>query len=130
MTGRELVRLALMARKRAYAPYSHFAVGAALLCSDGAVYTGCNIENASYPCGICAERVAAAKAVSEGKRKFAALAVAGTSAQYCTPCGTCRQFLYEFAPDLTVLCADDAGEYETYALRDLLQAGFGDASMQ
>lgn len=130
MTGRELVRLALMERKRAYAPYSRFAVGAALLCSDGAVYTGCNIENASYPCGICAERVAAAKAISEGKREFAALAVAGSSASYCTPCGMCRQFLYEFAPDLTVLCANDAGEYETYALGDLLQAGFGGASMQ
>ena len=129
MTDHELIELALQARENAYAPYSHFSVGAALLCADGTVYTGCNIENASYPCGICAERTAAAKAISEGRRDFTALAVAGSSEELCTPCGLCRQFLYEFAPDLRVLCANSAGAYEVRALSDLLKAGFGGKSM-
>lgn len=101
MTEHELVALALNIRERAYAPYSGFRVGAALLCGDGSVYTGCNLENASYPCGLCAERVAAAKALSEGRRDFRLLAVAGSSKELCTPCGLCRQFLFEF-------CAADA----------------------
>lgn len=125
-----LVRLALQARENAYAPYSHFSVGAALLCSDGTVYTGCNIENAAYSCGICAERTAAAKAVSEGRRDFTALAVAGSSDAMCTPCGLCRQFLYEFAPALRVLCANAQGAYEAHRLSELLTAGFGGASME
>lgn len=129
MTDHELVELALEARKNAYAPYSHFSVGAALLCADGTVYTGCNIENASYPCGICAERTAASKAVSEGKREFTALAVAGSSEELCTPCGLCRQFLFEFAPNLTVLCANNAGKYEKHLLAELLKIGFGGKSM-
>ncbi len=129
MNDHELVMMALEARRYAYAPYSHFSVGAALLCADGTVYTGCNIENASYPCGICAERTAAAKAVSEGKRDFAALAVAGSGETLCTPCGLCRQFLYEFAPKLRVLCANDAGTYEEHSLTELLKAGFGGQSL-
>lgn len=129
MTDHELVELALQARENAYAPYSLFSVGAALLCADGTVYTGCNIENASYPCGICAERTAASKAISEGKREFTALAVAGSSEELCTPCGLCRQFLYEFAPDLRVLCANDAGIFEKHTLPELLKAGFGGKSM-
>ena len=129
MTDHELVELALRARENAYAPYSRFYVGAALLCADGTVYTGCNIENASYPCGICAERTAASKAISEGNREFTALAVAGSSEELCTPCGLCRQFLYEFAPDLTVLCANAAGAFEKHTLSALLKAGFGGKSM-
>ena len=129
MTDQELVRMALEARAQAYAPYSGFAVGAAILCSDGAVYTGCNIENASYPCGICAERVAASKALSEGRRDFSILAVAGSSAALCTPCGLCRQFLCEFAPGLRVLCANQAVAFEEYTLSELLAAWFDGASM-
>ena len=129
MNDHELVMMALEARRYAYAPYSHFSVGAALLCADGTVYTGCNIENASYPCGICAERTAAAKAISEGKRDFVALAVAGSGETLCTPCGLCRQFLYEFAPKLRVLCANDAGTYEEHSLTELLKAGFGGQSL-
>lgn len=125
MTDRELVALALRSRENAYAPYSHFSVGAALLCEDGSVYTGCNVENAAYSCGVCAERTAAVKAVSEGKRAFAAIAVAGSSDAICTPCGLCRQFLYEFAPQMRVLCANAAGDYEAYTLSDLLPHGFG-----
>lgn len=130
MTDEELVALALKARENAYAPYSDFQVGAALLCEDGSVYTGCNVENAAYSCGICAERTAAVKAVSEGKRAFAALAVAGSSAAFCTPCGLCRQFLYEFAPQLRVLCANAAGEYEVFSLSELLICGFGGKTME
>ena len=127
--SRRLYDLALAKAKEAYAPYSGFAVGAAILCSDGAVYTGCNIENASYPCGICAERVAASKALSEGRRDFSILAVAGSSAALCTPCGLCRQFLCEFAPGLRVLCANQAGAFEEHTLSELLAAGFDGASM-
>ena len=88
-----LARAAIEASERAYAPYSKFKVGAALLAEDGRVFTGCNVENASYPCGVCAERTAAAKAVSEGERSIQAVAVIGSSPEICTPCGMCRQFL-------------------------------------
>ena len=129
MTEKELIQTAVKMLDMAYVPYSHFPVGAALECDDGTVYTGCNIENASYPCGICAERTAAAKAISEGKRDFVALAVAGSGETLCTPCGLCRQFLYEFAPKLRVLCANDAGTYEEHSLTELLKAGFGGQSL-
>ena len=129
MTEHELVALVLNIRERAYAPYSGFRVGAALLCGDGSVYTGCNLENASYPCGLCAERVAAAKALSEGRRDFRLLAVAGSSKELCTPCGLCRQFLFEFAPQMRILCANDAGAWQAYGLHALLAEGFGGASL-
>ena len=93
------------------------------------VYTGCNLENASYPCGLCAERVAAAKALSEGRRDFRLLAVAGSSKELCTPCGLCRQFLFEFAPQMRILCANDAGAWQAYGLHALLAEGFGGASL-
>ena len=129
MTDHELVSLALGAREKAYAPYSRFLVGAALLCADGSVYTGCNIENASYPCGLCAERAAAAQAISAGNRAFAVLAVAGSGEEVCTPCGLCRQFLFEFAPNLRVLCANRSGAFEELTLEELLRGGFGGGSM-
>ena len=127
---RELVQAAIKAAGNAYAPYSGYRVGAALLCGSGDVYTGCNVENAAYPCGICAERTAAAKAVSEGNRDFRMIAVVGSSAEKCTPCGMCRQVLYEFAPDMTVLCADNSGEYDEVKLSDLLIRGFGASSLK
>ena len=126
----ELMQAALAARENAYAPYSDYHVGAAVLCDDGSVYTGCNVENASYPCGVCAERVAIPKAVSDGKRRFVMLAVAGSSAEKCTPCGMCRQFLYEFALDMTVLCGNADGEFDEHTVAELLPCGFGAASMQ
>ncbi|MEN3010815.1 MAG: cytidine deaminase [Candidatus Bipolaricaulaceae bacterium] len=121
----ELVRRAVEARARAYAPYSGFAVGAALLAKDGRVFTGCNVENASYGLTVCAERVALFKAVSEGAREFVALAVAcGTGP--CAPCGACRQALYEFAPDLLLILADGEGRvWRTARLAELLPHGFG-----
>ena len=127
MTDGELVALAFAARERAYAPYSRFPVGAALECADGAVFTGCNVENAAYGSSICAERTALVKAVSEGKRAFRRLAIAGGAA-HCFPCGACRQMLYEFAPALIVLAAGEDKSFVRLSLADeLLPRGFGPA---
>ena len=125
MTYKTLISLAQKASEFAYAPYSSFAVGAALLCKDGTVYTGCNVENASFGAGICAERVALCKAVSEGKREFSVLAVTAQSETYCTPCGLCRQMLWEFSKELLVLCGKKDGEFVTYSLEELLPHAFG-----
>ncbi len=130
ITDEKLIELALDARKNAYAPYSNYRVGAALLCEDGSVYTGCNIESASYPCGICAERTAMPKAISDGKRSFKTIAVVGSSDEICTPCGMCRQFMYEFAPNLRVLCCNPNGGVKEYSLKELLHAGFGPSSLK
>jgi cytidine deaminase len=107
-----------------YSPYSHFPVGAALECGDGTVYTGCNIENAAYGATMCAERTAIFKAVSEGHRDFVRIAIAGRSEDYCVPCGTCRQVMMEFAPEIEVICLNGAGDAKKFALRELLPYGF------
>ena len=125
MTDQALVDLAFSMLERSYVPYSRFPVGAALLCAGGQVFTGCNVENAAYGSTICAERTALVKAVSEGCREFSALAVAGNSTDYCWPCGACRQMLYEFAPELTVLVARGDGDYVKLPLKQLLPHGFG-----
>ena len=130
MTDRELVELAFTMLERSYVPYSGFPVGAALECADGTVFTGCNVENAAYGSTICAERTALVKAVSEGHRDdWRRIAVVGNSADYCWPCGSCRQMLYEFAPDLTVLVARGDHEFVTLSLKDLLPHGFGPKSL-
>ena len=124
-TDRQLVEMARQARERAYAPYSHFPVGAALLGRSGRVYTGCNVENASYPLTTCAERAAVIMAVSEGEREFEAMAV--ITATGATPCGACRQILHEFGGpdgDLRVIVADTAGHVRTFTIAELLPAGF------
>jgi cytidine deaminase len=125
MTDSELIALARQARDRAYAPYSNFPVGAALLGRSGRVYTGCNVENAAYPLSTCAERTAVTKAVSEGEREFEAIAV--VTATGATPCGACRQVLREFGGpegDLRVLVADTAGNVRIFTIAELLPAGF------
>jgi cytidine deaminase len=121
---RTLIARATAARRRAYAPYSGYHVGAALLAGSGKVYDGVNVENAVYPAGICAERTALVKAVSEGERHFAAIAVATQNGG--SPCGVCRQMLSEFGLDIAVWLVNDAGEivHET-TLRDLLPRAFG-----
>ncbi|MBE6990694.1 MAG: cytidine deaminase [Ruminococcaceae bacterium] len=124
MTEKELCQAAMDMLERSYCPYSRFPVGAALECSDGTVFTGCNIENAAYGATVCAERTAIFKAVSEGRRDFVRIAVAGRSADYCVPCGTCRQVMLEFAPGLEVLCVNGAGDYEKYTLPQLLPHSF------
>lgn len=130
MTDRELVDRAMGMLERSYVPYSHFPVGAALLCADGTVYTGCNVENAAYGSTICAERTALVKAVSEGRRDFVCLAVAGRSEDYCWPCGSCRQMLYEFAPGLTLLVARGDGAFVRLTLDELLPHGFGPKALE
>lgn len=118
----QLLALAAKAREQAYVPYSHFAVGAALRADDGMIYTGCNVENASYGLTICAERNAVAHAVAEGARHFNAVAVVTENG--VTPCGACRQVLAEFGPDMTIVVADTAGNRRFFAMRDLLPAAF------
>jgi cytidine deaminase len=120
----ELIRVALEVRQRAYTPYSHYQVGAALLSADGTIFSGCNIENAAYSPCICAERSALAKAVSEGVRQFTAIAVATHNVG--APCGVCRQSLYEFSPTMLVILADAEGKvHHELPLSDLLPLGFG-----
>ena len=124
MTDKELFELAVKAAENAYCKYSGFSVGAALLCEDGEVFTGCNIENASYPLGNCAERTAIFKAVSEGRRAFIAIAIAGSSdgdfSAPCYPCGACRQVMSEFCEgSLRIILSDGA-----YTLDELLPKRF------
>jgi cytidine deaminase len=118
-----LVKQAREVRKRAYAPYSNYQVGAALLGASGQIYTGCNVENAVYPEVICAERSAVVKAVSEGERDFVAIAVVTRDGG--SPCGACRQVLSEFSPAIVVLIADDAGNVRETTVSALLPDRFG-----
>lgn len=136
MTDTELIRAAFAAREYAYAPYSHFKVGAALLCADGRVFTGCNVENAAYAPSQCAERTAVGKAVSEGARDFTAIAIVGApddAAQaeaVTSPCGVCRQTLFEFGGGaLRVLMARSETDYLVRTLEELLPLGFGPANL-
>ncbi len=114
---------AIEARESSYSPYSKFAVGAALLCADGTVFTGANIENAAFGPSVCAERVALFKAISEGKRAFVKLAVT-CEGDHCRPCGVCRQVMFEHAPDMEVLMGNPDGEFVRTTVRDLLPDGF------
>ena len=116
----ELIRRALAARLHAYAPYSNFAVGAAVQCKSGTVFSGSNIENLSYGLTICAERVAIATAIAAGEREFVALAVVADTTEPVVPCGACRQFLAEFAPDLIIVSATLRGNQKTEYLSHLL----------
>jgi len=122
-TRNELIQAAVEARKWAYAPYSNYPVGAALLTISGKIYDGVNIENAAYPTGTCAERVAIFKAVSEGERQFEAIAV--VTANGGAPCGACRQVLSEFGLETRVLIADDDGKLvREYSIAELLPEAF------
>ena len=130
MSDEELVQKAIEMQNFSYVPYSHFPVGAALLCENGRVFTGCNVENAAYGSTICAERTALVKAVSEGCREgWLTIAIAGTGEDYCWPCGACRQMLYEFAPRLRVLAARRDGSFAEMELSQLLPRGFGPQSL-
>ncbi|MDD4850175.1 MAG: cytidine deaminase [Gemmiger sp.] len=131
MTDRALIDAAFAARERAYAPYSRFKVGAALLAADGRVFTGCNVENAGLTATSCAERTALFKAVSEGATAFTAIAVVGSMAGeqntlVTSPCGVCRQALFEFTgPALRVIMAKSGDDYLVKTLGELLPLGFG-----
>ena len=118
------IKEAFEAKENAYAPYSNFKVGVALLCSDGSVYKGCNIENASYSVTLCAERAAIASAVSDGKRCFSAIVITGGE-DYCFPCGVCRQTLVEFVDkDFKIIIAKNENETKVYKISELLPAAF------
>ncbi len=119
----DLLKQAIQAREKAYAPYSNYKVGAALLTRDGKIYQGCNVENAAYSPSMCAERVAVFKAVSEGNTDFEAIAVVTVNGG--SPCGVCRQVLREFAPNLTIIIGDIAGHSQVLTLSDLLPHSFG-----
>lgn len=133
-----LIRVAITARDKAYAPYSEFKVGAALLCSDGRVFSGCNVENAAYGAGICAERGAAMQAVAEGSESFVAIAVVGwkdgksePERGLAYPCGICRQFLNEFTDGrMSVYVARSITDYEKNDLASLLPHGFGPKNLE
>lgn len=128
MDAKELMKMAIEARQNAYAPYSHFAVGAALLVESGRVYTGCNIENASYGLTCCAERNAIFAAVGAGERRFKMLAVAADSPEPVAPCGACRQVIAEFGISLVVM-GNLKEETKTMTAEELLPYGFGQDSM-
>lgn len=119
-----LIAAATAARKRAFAPFSHFQVGAALEADDGSIVAGCNVESASYGLTMCAERVAVFKGVSEGRRNFQRVAVVTDTETPTPPCGACRQVLWEFAPDAEVILANLSGTVLCYTMRELLPAAF------
>jgi cytidine deaminase len=123
----QLVQHALAARQRAYAPYSHYLVGAAVLAADGTVISGCNVENASYPATICAERVALTAAIAQGKRNLRAIAIATRDGG--TPCGICRQVMAELGPEMKVYISDEQGNFRATTVRELLPDSFSGASL-
>ena len=125
-----LLQAALDARSRAYAPYSRFSVGAALLTATGQIFPGCNIENAAYSMCLCAERSACAGAWSAGEQRFVALAVVADTPGPVSPCGACRQFLFELAPALPILLANLQGDRQLTSSGELLPGGFSPASLE
>lgn len=129
MTEPQLIQMAETMLSRSYSPYSKFCVGAAVLGKNGKVYTGCNIESASFGATICAERCAISSAVADGCREFSAIAVISSGDDYCSPCGICRQLIFEFGSDIRVLCARTQDDYKEYSISELLPLGFGPASL-
>ena len=123
----QLIEKAKLVREKAYAPYSNYKVGACVVTSMGKVFSGCNVENASFGGAICAERVAITKAVSEGEKSFKAIVVVSQSAgkSKTAPCGFCRQFIHEFAPEAEVITSDLEGNYQIFSMENLLPHAFG-----
>ena len=137
MTPEQLVKLAMEAMEHAYVPYSGFKVGAALICADGTVYCGCNIESASYGATNCAERTAFFKAVSDGIMDFSAIAIVGgpaktSSLSICSPCGVCRQVMMEFCDPKTfkIILGTDESDFKVYTLEQMLPLGFGPENLE
>jgi cytidine deaminase len=122
---KELIAKAIEAREKAYVPYSNFLVGAAVKTKEGKIFTGCNIESASFTPTICAERTALSKAISEGYKEIEAIAVVGSFEEYTFPCGVCRQFIVEFGKDIKIIVAKNTDEYKIYQISDLLPHSFG-----
>ncbi len=123
-TQETLIEAAKNVRERAFAPFSNFKVGAALLSINGEIFTGCNIENASYGLTMCAERVAIFKAISEGAKDFQKICVVADTEDLTPPCGACRQIIWEFCGDVPVICANLKGDVETVQMKELLPKAF------
>lgn len=130
MHDADLVSLAKKAKEFAYVPYSHFRVGAAALTEDGEVFTGCNIENASFGGTVCAERTALFKAISEGKRRITKIAVIGDMEDYTYPCGICRQVIAEYGTDTEIIVAKGNGEFRVHKLSELLPYAFTEKDLE
>ncbi|QXM05703.1 cytidine deaminase [Crassaminicella indica] len=124
MLERELFQKAVQAKENAYAPYSNFKVGAALLTKDGKIYTGCNVECASFGGTNCAERTAIFKAISEGSKDFEAIAIASDNDTFTFPCGICRQVIFEFGKDIKIIVGDKDGKIKVVPIKELLPHGF------
>lgn len=124
MTDKELIKFARQAYKNSYAPYSRTRVGAALLCSNGKLFTGCNVENASYGLTMCAERVAVYNAIAAGQKEFSKIAIASNQRREFSPCGACRQVLAEFSPNISVIWLDKDGKIKSKRLAQLLPSIF------
>lgn len=129
MEDKLLIKIAMEARDKSYSPYSKFKVGACVYTKSGKIFTGCNIESASYSPTICAERVAVSKCISEGYMDIEKIAVVGSDKSISTPCGVCRQFLFEFGKDIKVICAKSIDCYKIYTVEELLPNGFGPESL-
>ena len=134
MTDRELLEIAVEARKKSYSPYSGFRVGAALLGKSGKIYTGCNVENASYSATCCAERTAMQTAIAAGKRQFVKIAIVGAPSDQepttaCMPCGVCRQFMREFCDDSFEIIVEENGFIRSYTLAELLPSAFSGSDL-
>lgn len=124
MNINELIKTAREVQKNAYSPYSKFKVGAVLLTKENKVFSGVNVENASFGLTVCAERIAVFKAVSEGEREFAALVIVGSGEDYIYPCGACLQVIAEFSPEIKIIAANEKDEYQEFTLRELLPQFF------
>lgn len=130
MTNEELIKKAMDARVYSHSPYSNYKVGAAILTKSGNVYVGANIENSAYPAGICAERCAFCNAIAHGEKDFVKIAVVGSSDDRCYPCGVCRQFIVEVAPNIEVICAVDDKDFAVHTIKDLLPHAFTSDSLK
>lgn len=126
---KKLINTALKYQQNAYAPYSKFLVGACIQTKSGKFFGGVNIENASYPCGVCAERVAVSKAISEGEKDVLAVAITSSGNDYCYPCGMCRQFLSEFG-NIKVIIARSVTDYKEHDIKDLLPSMFDSGNLK
>ncbi|MBP1925446.1 cytidine deaminase [Sedimentibacter acidaminivorans] len=130
MEDKLLIKIAMEAREKSYSPYSNFKVGAAVYTRSGKIFTGCNIESASYSPTICAERVAISKCISEGYKDIEKIAVVGSDKSISFPCGVCRQFILEFGKDIKILCAKNIDSYKTYTISELMPNGFGPEDLE
>jgi cytidine deaminase len=129
MDYKKLIQKAVKAKEASVSPYSNFRVGSALVTTEDKIYIGCNVENSTFGLTLCAERTAIFKAISEGERKFKAIAIASDSPDYITPCGSCRQIIYDHCGEIDIICTNGKEEYRVYKTSELLPHAFGDEDL-